>query len=79
MSTSIRLAVVTRNSEYQPEEVTQSDLLWNVGNDAPVTGSKDCGDSKCIELKLDKLADWKHYRYRVYDTVIPLRNVLWNS
>lgn len=23
--------------------------------------------------------EWQHYRYRVFDTVIPLRNVLWNS
>lgn len=76
---TIRLAIVTRNSEYQQDEVTTSDLLWNVGNDAPVTGSTACGDSKCIALKLDTLTDWKHYRYRVYDTVIPLRNVLWNS
>jgi len=23
--------------------------------------------------------EWQHYRYKIYDTVVPLRNVLWNS
>jgi type IV pilus assembly protein PilW len=43
----------------------------------------DCGPdgakSKCLKLVVNTLADWKRYRYRVYDTVIPLRNMLWNS
>ena len=23
--------------------------------------------------------NWRYYRYRVYERVIPLRNMLWNS
>ena len=38
-----------------------------------------CGTSKCLKLKIDTLPNWKRYRYRVFDTVIPLRNMLWNS
>jgi hypothetical protein len=24
-------------------------------------------------------SDWKHYRFRVYETVIPLRNTIWGQ
>lgn len=30
-------------------------------------------------IKLDGNADWKHYRYRVFETVAPLRNVIWRQ
>jgi type IV pilus assembly protein PilW len=32
-----------------------------------------------VTLKVDGNADWKHYRYKVYETVVPLRNLLWQS
>ncbi|TAK77894.1 MAG: hypothetical protein EPO12_13895 [Aquabacterium sp.] len=76
---SIRLAVVTRSAEFQKEEVTTGPISWNVGKDAAVTGATTCGDSQCIDLKVDTQDDWKHFRYRMFETVIPLRNVLWNS
>jgi type IV pilus assembly protein PilW len=28
---------------------------------------------------VDPANNWRHYRYRVYETVIPLRNMLWGS
>jgi type IV pilus assembly protein PilW len=37
------------------------------------------GTSQCIALKVSQVADWQHYRYKVYDTIVPLRNVLWNN
>jgi type IV pilus assembly protein PilW len=27
----------------------------------------------------DMATNWRRYRYKVYDTVIPLRNVVWRS
>ncbi len=38
------------------------------------------GTSNCIALKVNHT--WPagdHYRYKVFDTIVPLRNVLWNS
>ena len=23
--------------------------------------------------------DWRHYRYKVYESIIPLKNVMWGS
>lgn len=79
---SIRVALVARSNQYEKEEVTTSEPLWDVGSAAPVSGETlvDCGtSSKCITLKISNLPDWKHYRYKVYSTTVPLRNVLWNS
>jgi len=82
---AIRVAVVARSAQYEKDPVTSTDqnstgILWDVGTAAPVTGSATChGTSQCLTLKLDTSTDWTHYRYKVYDTVIPLRNLLWKS
>ena len=52
----------------------------DVAATSTITGTTTCnGASKCFALKVSQVPDWKHYRYKVYDTVIPLRNMLWNS
>lgn len=76
---AVRLVLVSRSAHYEKEEVTFANPQWDVGKHGTVAGSAACDDSLCIELKVDGPADWKHYRYRLFDTVIPLRNMLWNS
>ena len=83
--TAIRVAVVSRSGQYEKNAVTSTDqnttgILWDVGSATPVAGSAIChGTSQCVTVKLDAVADWTHYRYKVYDTVIPLRNLVWKS
>ena len=78
---AVRLAVVARSATYEKEVVTTANPTWDVGSVIPVTGAVTCpsGTGKCLSLKVDGLTDWQHYRYKVFDTVIPLRNMLWNS
>lgn len=76
---AVRLALVARSAAYQKEEVTKAQPLWDVGSSVTVNGSADCGTSKCVTLKIDGITDWKHYRYAVYDVIIPLRNRFWWS
>jgi type IV pilus assembly protein PilW len=77
---AVRVAIVSRSGQYEKDEVTFDDPTWDVGTAAPVAGSAVCGSSNCLTLTINtSAADWKHYRYRVFDTVIPLRNMLWNS
>ena len=75
----LRVALVSRSSQYDRDVVTSTNPQWDVGTAATVTGASACGTSRCLTLKVDTQADWQHYRYRVFDTVIPLRNMLWNS
>lgn len=78
---AIRIAVVARSNQYEKDAVTASAPLWDVGSAtfADVAAPTDCGSSTCIALKVNHLDQWEHYRYKVYDTIVPLRNVLWNS
>lgn len=66
------------------DAVTTKKIEWDVGaNAAASLGTKACSfnsKSQCLTLSLDWLgADWDHYRYRVFDTVVPVRNAIWNS
>lgn len=79
---SIRVALVARSNQYEKELVTTSEPKWNVGKATTVSddAEEECeSSSQCITLKISNLPDWQHYRYKVYSTTIPLRNVLWNS
>jgi type IV pilus assembly protein PilW len=79
---ALKVAVVSRSDQYEKEEVTATDPLWDVGSTSAIAGAAACGASKCIALKIPRTAnstDWKHYRYKVFDSVIPLRNMLWSQ
>jgi type IV pilus assembly protein PilW len=36
------------------------------------------GASPAPAIDLTANADWQRYRYRVYETIIPLRNMIWS-
>ena len=77
---AVRIAMVARSATYEKEEVTANEPLWDVGNAITISGTSTCGSSKCLTLKVDSVGtDWKHYRYKVFDTVVPLRNIIWKS
>jgi len=77
---AVRIAVVSRSTQYERDEVTKQVPLWDMGTTATVPGTTTCNTtSKCLSLSVGNASDWKHYRYKVYDTIVPLRNVLWNS
>lgn len=64
---AVRIAVVTRSDQLERQVVTPTPLvLWNGGTTA---------NGGAIGLS----ATEQLYRYRVYQTTIPLRNVIWNT
>ena len=76
---ALRVAVVARSTQFEREAVSPELPQWEVGSAIPVAGSKACrhnSEGKCLDLKIPELPDnaHEHYRYKVYDTVIPLRN-----
>jgi type IV pilus assembly protein PilW len=79
---SIRIVLVAQSSQYEKDVVTSAKPLWDVGTATTVSPTPaSCGSSKCITLNVDTTVgdDWQHYRYKVFDTVIPLINLLWTS
>jgi type IV pilus assembly protein PilW len=83
---SVRVIVVARSSNFEGKElVTAANPSWPVGATPAVAGAVPCasGSGDCLEIDVgagtagDVPA--KHYRYKVFDTVIPLRNMLWRN
>jgi type IV pilus assembly protein PilW len=75
---TVRMAIVARSGQFEKEDVTHSDPQWDVGLAVPVAGATACSGSNCVTLKVSHLADWKRYRYKIYDVVVPVRNMLWH-
>ncbi len=63
---AIRIAIVARNSKMEVGNVTTAINAW--------TGSV---SSPAPTLDLSADPDWQRYRYRVFETIVPLRNVIW--
>ena len=74
---AIRLAIVARNGELEKDVVTTA---CSSTTDATPTGL--CAWAGSIaspapEINLSNTLNWANYRYRVFETIIPLRNVIW--
>jgi type IV pilus assembly protein PilW len=64
---AVQIAVVARGGELEKTLVTQSPLVLWAGGTVANGGA----------IALD--ATQQRYRYRVYKTIVPLRNVIWNN
>lgn len=84
---SVRVAVIVRNPKIEPSAVTTACTqaaapapttglcAWqNVAAAAPVTASS----APVVNLSFAD-ANWARYRYRVFETIMPLRNVVWSK
>ncbi|MFM2056877.1 MAG: hypothetical protein RLY71_1262 [Pseudomonadota bacterium] len=69
---ALRIAVVVRSAQPEKDQVTLTAPVWHPDG---VTETA---------IPVDKNIDngavtWKNYRYKVFETVVPLRNMLWQS
>ncbi len=81
---AIRIAVVSRNDSMATGSVTTTCSSTTAAATPPApettglcawTGST-TSPAPAIDLTAD--VNWNRYRYRVFDTIIPLRNVIWS-
>jgi len=72
---AIRLAIVARSSKREGTNVT---LPCKDGTGTVVNANGPCvwSDSEPV-VNLSADPNWQKYRYRVYQTIIPLRNIIW--
>jgi type IV pilus assembly protein PilW len=77
---AVKLAVVARSKQFERDCVTDDGT--GVGctaalqNNAPAWADDWIGAGS-TGIDISTLPDWKHYRYRTFETTIPIRNVLW--
>lgn len=69
----VRIAVVAQSAKFEKAAggvfVTNQDIKW------PSSASS----ANQRTIKISGITDWKNYRYRVFETVIPLRNLMWGT
>lgn len=68
---AIRVALLARSQQYERTPVTPNAPTW-AGGAFVMTNLDGTADTNPGNPN-----DWRHYRYRIYETVIPLRNMLW--
>jgi len=80
---SVRLIVVARSGQYEKDIVTTANPAVDMGTTPPTTGAATCGGSQCVTIDVGAGAvgdvEAKHYRYKVFETIVPLRNMMWSS
>jgi type IV pilus assembly protein PilW len=75
---AIRIAIVTRSTQWDKDVVTPK-LPADAAMDAGKIGLFcDPAPPDCA-VKMNLTEDDQHYRYKVLETAIPLRNALWNG
>jgi len=62
---ALRVALLARSAKYEKTSVTAAAPSW-YGGSFTMTNPADG-------------TDWHYYRYRVYETVVPLRNMIWSN
>lgn len=81
---AIRVAVVARSGLWEKDSVSTACSSTTDANPTgvcawegiPASATMIASPAPAIDLSNDP--DWQHYRYRVFETIIPLRNVIWS-
>ena len=73
---AVRLAVVARSGQYSKNNVTMAAPSW-MGNTVVTGSTTGANNPTSLPIDLSSDSNWQHYRYKVFETVIPLRNVTW--
>ena len=70
-SVAVRLALVARSGQLDKEVVTAAAPVWvgSAGAAIDVSAAPDAAGG----------FNWQNYRYRVYETAVPIRNVSWKG
>ena len=77
---AVRIAVVARSQMQEKDEVQGSATSCTNASGTNPKGPcawKDTAADPAPIIDLSANPNWKRYRYRVYDTIVPLRNVMW--
>ncbi len=68
---ALRVALVARSANFEKTEVTDAGT-----GTAPAPTWEGSADNAIV---LSANTDWRHYRYKVIQTVVPLRNLTWQG
>jgi type IV pilus assembly protein PilW len=76
---SIRIALVVRSGAMEKDDVTSACSSLTDPNPTGLCAWAGTSTNPAPSIDLSADANWKKYRYRVFDTVIPVRNMIWSA
>jgi len=76
---AVRIAVVSRNENLATSNVTSSCSSQTSPAPTGLCAWEGTSTSPAPQIDLSADTNWQRYRYRVFDTIIPLRNVIWSK
>lgn len=74
---AIRLVVVTRNNQKENTAISTTCTANHAANTGPCAYIDDSAASPAPAIDLSANSNWQNYRYQVFQTIVPLRNVMW--
>lgn len=74
---AVRVAIVARSVQWQKDVVTTNDADCPSPSSICWAGGKIAGSN--LNSGNSNNTDWQHYRYHVFETLIPLRNIIWQQ
>ena len=75
---AIRIAVIARNSLWERDVVSTECSSTTDPAPTGVCAWVGTDDNPAPTVDLSAQEDWDHYRYRVFETIVPLRNTIWS-
>lgn len=74
---ALRVVIVVRSPRLEPAAVTPTcTTTGGIANNGPCAWN-DSATNPAPQIDLSGDPNWQRYRYRPYQTIIPLRNVIW--
>lgn len=70
---AVRVAVLARSGQFEKTQVTPAAPAWSGGTFTMTNLDGSAGTGS----PANAADNWRNYRYRVYETVVPLRNMIW--
>lgn len=79
MIKAVRIAVVARNAKRDTQVVTNACSSFVGLSPSGLCAWEGTADSPAPSIDLTANGDWQRYRYRVFETIIPIRNIIWSK
>lgn len=76
---AVRIAVVARNAKIEPAAVTAACSSTTAAAPTGLCAWAGSVASPAPVIDLSNDPNWARYRYRVFETIIPLRNMIWSK
>jgi type IV pilus assembly protein PilW len=76
---AIRIAVIARNSKIETSNISSACSSITTASPTGICAWEGNLTSPAPSVDLSNVPDWDKYRYRVFETIVPLRNVIWSK